>query len=154
MKRQPPRSKRPDTLFPYTTLFRAVVGQRHRGQELRERQLPHLALGAALQPDIRPRRPGRGNAWQQVVEACRLPKPGAVAQYRSLTAQRRLGGPLRIRRTGDAGEHAVALLLHPARRPWHGDRDAVQIGRAPRREREGRYWELTGVGGTFKKKTK
>src|SRR3546814_14200785 len=79
----------------------------------------------ALQPDIRPRRPGRGNAWQQVVEACRLPKPGAVAQYRSLTAQRRLGGPLRIRRPGDAGEHAVALLLHPARRPWPGDLDAV-----------------------------
>src|SRR3546814_13774417 len=67
----------------------------------------------------------RGNAWQQVVEACRLPKPGAVTQYRSLTAQRRLGGPLRIRRPGDAGEHAVALLLHPARRPWHGDLDAV-----------------------------
>src|SRR3546814_8913582 len=60
-----------------------------------------------------------------LVEACRLPKPGAVAQYRSLTAQRRLGGPLRIRRPGDAGEHAVALLLHPARRPWHGDLDAV-----------------------------
>src|SRR3546814_13158052 len=91
----------------------------------RSADLPHLALGAALQPDIRPRRPCRGNAWQQVVEACRLPKPGAVAQYRSLTAQRRLGGPLRIRRPGDAGEHAVALLLHPARRPWHGDLDAV-----------------------------
>src|SRR3546814_12655242 len=87
----------------------------------RSADLPHLALGAALQPDIRPRRPGRGNAWQQVVEACRLPQPGAVAQYRSLTAQRRLGGPMRIRSPGDAGEHAVALLLNPARRPWPGD---------------------------------
>src|SRR3546814_9423070 len=91
----------------------------------RSADLPHLALGAALQPDIRPRRPGRGNAWQQVVEACRLPKPGAVAQYRSLTAQRRLGGPLRNRRPGDAGEHSVALLLHPARHPWHGNLDSV-----------------------------
>src|SRR3546814_18518489 len=91
----------------------------------RSADLPHLALGAALQPDIRPRRPGRGNAWQQVVDACRLPKPGAVAQYRSLTAQRRLGGPLRLRRPGDAGEHAAALPLHPARRPCPGDPAAL-----------------------------
>src|SRR3546814_20868464 len=68
-----------------------------------------------------------------LVEACRLPKPGAVAQYRSLTAQRSLGGPLRIRRPGDAGEHAVPLPLHPARRPWHGDIDAVHARSEERR---------------------
>src|SRR3546814_4577766 len=82
MIRRPPRSKRTDSLFPYTTRSRSqqpalaeallvvqrispaalgfqrlragshnVVSQRHRGQELRERQLPHLALGAALQSD-------------------------------------------------------------------------------------------------------
>src|SRR3546814_4683015 len=30
MIRRPPRSTRTDTLFPYTTLFRALAGRRHR----------------------------------------------------------------------------------------------------------------------------
>src|SRR3546814_4994190 len=30
MRRRPPRSTRPDTLFPYTTLFRSPIGQRRR----------------------------------------------------------------------------------------------------------------------------
>src|SRR3546814_1821483 len=67
----------------------------------------------------------RGNPWQQVAEARRLSRPGAVAQDRGLPAQRRLGSPVRIRRPGGAGEHAVALLLHPARRSRHRDLDAV-----------------------------
>src|SRR3546814_11073691 len=29
MLRRPPRSTRTDTLFPYTTLFRSIVGDRH-----------------------------------------------------------------------------------------------------------------------------
>src|SRR3546814_16182000 len=64
-------------------------------------------------------------SWQQVAEARRLSRPGAVAQDRGLPAQRRLGSPVRIRRPGGAGEHAVALLLHPARRSRHRDLDAV-----------------------------
>src|SRR3546814_12633140 len=47
------------------------------------------------------------------------------SQDRGLPAQRRLGSPVRIRRPGGAGEHAVALLLHPARRSRHRDLDAV-----------------------------
>src|SRR3546814_15011427 len=48
-----------------------------------------------------------------------------ISDWSSDVCSSDLGGPLRIRRPGDAGEHAVALLLHPARRPWHGDLDAV-----------------------------
>src|SRR3546814_15101307 len=34
MIRRPPRSTRTDTLFPYTTLFRSLLGEFHRGEAI------------------------------------------------------------------------------------------------------------------------
>src|SRR3546814_1097516 len=38
MKRRPPRSKRTDTLFPYTTLFRSGTEQQALAQRMKQRQ--------------------------------------------------------------------------------------------------------------------
>src|SRR3546814_6736060 len=69
MIRQPPRSTRTDTLFPYTTLFRALRGARFRGhaaghhlrrrlvhrrlRELPGHELPGLAATASLLETVR-----------------------------------------------------------------------------------------------------
>src|SRR3546814_5175182 len=45
MIRRPPRSTRTDTLFPYTTLFRSIAGQRRQAQ--RRQQLRRKNVGAA-----------------------------------------------------------------------------------------------------------
>src|SRR3546814_12911873 len=56
MLRRPPRSTRPDTLFPYTTLFRSLAaGEGQRGRILRgnldqRHVLRPLAVVAGLQP--------------------------------------------------------------------------------------------------------
>src|SRR3546814_14951102 len=52
MIRRPPRSTRPDTLFPYTTLFRSRRGEA--GARCRLRQLQP-------RPDVRPARPDAGD---------------------------------------------------------------------------------------------
>src|SRR3546814_18268403 len=53
MIRRPPRSTRPDTLFPYTTLFRSA-GLQRRGDRIRElARLGHvIAVGAAQLRDF------------------------------------------------------------------------------------------------------
>src|SRR3546814_5947894 len=50
MIRRPPRSTRTDTLFPYTTLFRALAGQDHRHRYM-IRQLAHCAMDYAALAD-------------------------------------------------------------------------------------------------------
>src|SRR3546814_6375370 len=47
MIRRPPRSTRTDTLFPYTTLFRSVVG-RQLGHDRRDRQRREFQAAVAL----------------------------------------------------------------------------------------------------------
>src|SRR3546814_1204672 len=51
MIRRPPRSTRPDTLFPYTTLFRSEVspGQGSRRRRNGRRSDPHIDVGGAPQ---------------------------------------------------------------------------------------------------------
>src|SRR3546814_16733461 len=61
MKRRPPRSKRTDTLVPYTTLFRSEGMSLHRHEEL-ESPLPgrrHFA--SSLLPKSSPRSSGSNN---------------------------------------------------------------------------------------------
>src|SRR3546814_10959138 len=50
MIRRPPRSTRPDTLFPYTTLFRSVVARVHRLQHVERFSGAHLAHDDAIRP--------------------------------------------------------------------------------------------------------
>src|SRR3546814_1851319 len=45
MIRRPPRSTRTDTLFPYTTLFRALALWEHRARQHRRRKAPHTGGG-------------------------------------------------------------------------------------------------------------
>src|SRR3546814_18479461 len=47
MIRRPPRSTRTDTLFPYTTLFRSLLGEGHRGARGREGIVDVQASAAA-----------------------------------------------------------------------------------------------------------
>src|SRR3546814_10049285 len=55
MIRRPPRSKRTDTLFPYTTLFRSSEGT-DRQPRMRDRRTLHRAAGLSRRPG--PRRMG------------------------------------------------------------------------------------------------
>src|SRR3546814_6109927 len=55
MIRRPPRSTRTDTLFPYTTLFRSIVGERieqRRATVLTLHQYAQFELGAQLFGDL------------------------------------------------------------------------------------------------------
>src|SRR3546814_12030124 len=77
MRLLPPRSTRTDTLFPYTTLFRAGVLEIHPWGS---------TLAAMEQPDmiIMDLDPGPGVEWQQVIDAAqevreRLEKLGLAA---------------------------------------------------------------------------
>src|SRR3546814_14974372 len=47
MIRRPPRSTRTDTLFPYTTLFRSTLRQRHASATGRTLRLAYRAKGGA-----------------------------------------------------------------------------------------------------------
>src|SRR3546814_11365274 len=70
MIRRPPRSKRTDTLFPYTTLFRSEEGH-HRGDEVGIGDLPSAAVVAAMRlldhllDDDRARRRVRARSHQR-----------------------------------------------------------------------------------------
>src|SRR3546814_8305587 len=55
MIRQPPRSTRTDTLFPYTTLFRSLRRQGRAGEGLRQRRrLPEGSVRAVTTPSQPP----------------------------------------------------------------------------------------------------
>src|SRR3546814_7662805 len=82
MIRRPPRSKRTDTLFPYTTLFRSTEDalEHHIGTEIEAPDLGPHALGEARhlgQQDGRPTRPEnqRCDGDLQPVEAAGREEP-------------------------------------------------------------------------------
>src|SRR3546814_2108391 len=99
MIRRPPRSKRTDTLFPYTTLFRSAIGDRRLGGRGRDGPLdmgqrPGRALRLDLQDEGRllvlgPTLLARpvGDAFQQAAHQAfagqRLPVVGAGKRRRS-----------------------------------------------------------------------
>src|SRR3546814_15276611 len=61
MIRRPPRSTRTDTLFPYTTLFRSVLGDQRIDHRL---QLRHPALAEVLRTPHHHRGFVAGRAWR------------------------------------------------------------------------------------------
>src|SRR3546814_14397263 len=76
MVRRPPRSKRPDTPFPYTTLFRAVQGPPGGTPELNEASsyhdlTPHPWAGLAVEIQLvakdQPGQEGRSEAIRTVL---------------------------------------------------------------------------------------
>src|SRR3546814_5650167 len=74
MIRRPPRSTRTDTLFPYTTLFRAFPGQCHNHQRYwadRQYKLGNLFCRIPEWRMRRNMRYGYGNAWARRAEAHR-----------------------------------------------------------------------------------
>src|SRR3546814_5401189 len=93
MKRRPPRSKRTDTLFPYTTLFRSL---HHAGLDRAEEllavlaPLPHLAGEAPL---------ARGDLAHVAIER------GVV--LRAVEQVRAAAGDFLVAVSGHAGERRV-----------------------------------------------
>src|SRR3546814_19885426 len=101
MIRRPPRSTRTDTLFPYTTLFRSVQGDRERVERAREEDEPVLGgellelVGGGLEG-----RAGDGGDRRRHVLGPALGRVEASAdrgaadrQLAQLTAQRALDPP-------------------------------------------------------------
>src|SRR3546814_2200794 len=105
MLRQPPRSTRTDTLFPYTTLFRSAAGA-FDGDAVRGRGR-HARAGA------------RGRAGAGGVPADRRPdraRAGAIHPQRAVAAAgsggaaRRLAGGLRLRRSEEHTSELQSLM--------------------------------------------
>src|SRR3546814_15676776 len=70
MIRRPPRSTRPDALFPYTTLFRSALAvveheAERSGQHLLEADRQHAVRRAAF--DRLPREPERGRSGRAII---------------------------------------------------------------------------------------
>src|SRR3546814_19811238 len=94
MYRRLPRSTRPDTLFPYTTLFRASQDD-HRAQFIARRRLRPL-----VQPLSRLR------AWLHLLlraPDARLSRPVAGARFREQAVRQTRFGKAAPRRTRQAG---------------------------------------------------
>src|SRR3546814_15298906 len=99
MVRRPPRSTRPDTLFPYTTLFRSVRGE----------ALGHGAAGHAVMADE-----GERSVFRQCGEAF----VAFLFQYAGLRQRRGLGttgGGAYVDQGDVAGSQARLQLLHAER---------------------------------------
>src|SRR3546814_8966955 len=111
MIRRPPRSTRTDTLFPYTTLFRSLVG----GDVEFEHWMAKIVgfveaptLGLDLPLDL------RGTAFQQRVWHALSEIPvGTTASYAEIA--RRIGSPQAVRAVAGAcaaNRLAVAIPCH------------------------------------------
>src|SRR3546814_2537687 len=92
MVRRPPRSTRTDTLFPYTTLFRSVAGQR-------AQQRRHCRRHA-----LRVQRPEFRRGYEIAV-LTKLGGPGAV-----ITQARRIQHQLHVTRKRDRSEEHTSEL--------------------------------------------
>src|SRR3546814_9285533 len=95
MIRRPPRSTRPDTLVPYTTLFRA----RHAVEPVGKGDHQFAARDLARQLDRRLDRigPGRAGEHRAIVESARLQDQRLVG-----FEERRLGIGVEVEPVGDA----------------------------------------------------
>src|SRR3546814_6151560 len=93
MIRRPPRSTRTDTLFPYTTLFRSLIGGDAEFEQWMAKIVGFVeapTLGLDLPLDL------RGTAFQQRVWRALSEIPvGATASYAEIA--RRIGPPQAVR---------------------------------------------------------
>src|SRR3546814_18714865 len=110
MQRRPPRSTRPDTLFPYTTLFRSrVTGRRADGSTSRVTRLR--------------RDRGRRTKWREARAAATTPADLAAPQDRWLPRQK---GSVPLEHVPPT---SCTLDLDP--RQWSCGAAAVRSQRAP-----------------------
>src|SRR3546814_19544139 len=130
MIRRPPRSTRTDTLFPYTTLFRSLVGilARHRGIEMVE---------CAVVPDHRRLvRMGFVDAARRAAIDHRL---GYLLEMKGVAADRQQVARAAPRRVAVIIHHPTAVVAHA--QGGGQETSVVRPGRADLQERRG------GVGG-------
>src|SRR3546814_6107592 len=127
MVRGPPRSPRPDTLFPYTTLFRSA-----------SRPAPRRAVAACWSaPLATPRRPTGSTTSRPCAFGLRRPPDDRDArsladrQLPGLRADRSIG-PVRVG-LHPARRRRPRLLLAARRRTARGRRRLRLLGNRPRR---------------------
>src|SRR3546814_19562960 len=141
MMRRPPRSTRTDTLFPYTTLFRAI--------KLAEGATVGIGVGYGGDESIIGGGAARVHSRTTIVAGYGSFEPVADAFVDVLLAHGDLDFHTR-RQVEDIG--AIASGSRDGGMTFGALSAGIEIGRATCRERVGQYGELSVVALTYKKK--
>src|SRR3546814_11068685 len=110
MLRRPPRSTRTDTLFPYPTLFRSIIGR----EAVSAVPDPALLLGLAARIDVDPPRPD-GLAGEIGIERALPPDSARIGRLAPSIADRlahHLAGQRELARVIEDGPGALAVGWH------------------------------------------